>query len=100
MLEKIGVDKSGANTGAIQDIRAESGADIETRQLKSLNHIVEQDHRAIKRVVRPLLEFKTFRCARVLIAGTLTMHMICKGQIVAHEGQASSAATQVYSLAF
>ena len=51
------------------------------RQIKYLNNIVEQDHRAIKRVVRPMLGFKTFRCARVLIAGIETMHMIRKGQL-------------------
>ena len=98
--EKIGIDKSGANTAAIEGIRANSGADIEMRQFKYLNNIVEQDHRAIKRIVRPMLGFKTFRCARALIAGTLTMHMIRKGQLVVHEGQASCAASQFYSLAF
>ena len=55
---------------------------------------------AIKRVVRPVLGFKTFRCARVLIAGIETMHRIRKGQLDCPEGQASSAANQFYSLAF
>ena len=98
--EKITIDKSGANTAAIEGIRADSGADIEMRQIKYLNNIVEQDHRAIKRVVRPMLGFKTFRCARAHIAGIETMHMIRKGQLDATEGQASSAASQFYSLAF
>ena len=98
--EKIGIDKSGANTAAIEGIRADSGADIEMRQIKYLNNIVEQDHRAIKRVVRPMLGFKTFRCARALIAGIETMHMIRKGQFYLAEGQVSSAASQFYSLAF
>ena len=53
--EKITIDKSGANTAAIQGILADSGADIEMRQNKYLNNIVEQDHRAIKRIVRPML---------------------------------------------
>ena len=94
--EKITIDKSGANTAAIEGIRADSGADIEMRQIKYLNNIVEQDHRAIKRVVRPMLGFKTFRYARVLIAGIETMHMIRKGQLDVPEGQASSAAIQFY----
>ena len=55
---------------------------------------------AIKRVLRPMLGFKTFRCARALIAGIETMHMIRKGQLDTPEGQASSAASQFYSLAF
>ena len=50
--EKIAVDKSGANTAAIKSIQTDAGVDIEMRQIKSLNHIVEQEHRAIKRVVR------------------------------------------------
>ena len=45
------------------------------------NNIVEQDHRAIKRIVRPMLGFKSFRCARALIAGVETMHMVRKGQM-------------------
>lgn len=43
--EKITIAKSGANTAAIQSIRADSGADIEMRQSKYLNNTVEQDHR-------------------------------------------------------
>ena len=66
---------------------------IELRQSKYLNNIVEQDHRAIKRITGPMLGFKTFRCARILIAGIEIMHKISKGQ-------ASSPATQFYSLAF
>ena len=42
----------------------------------------------------------TMSAARALIAGIETMHMIRKGQLVAPEGQASSAASQFYSLAF
>ena len=58
--EKITIDKSGANTAAILSIQADSGADIEMRQNRYLNNIVEQDHRAIKRIVRPMLGFKSF----------------------------------------
>ena len=65
-----------------------------------LNNIVEQDHRAIKRIPRPMLGFKTFRCARILIAGIEIMHMIRKGQLGDIKDQASSPATQFYSLAF
>ena len=98
--EKITIDKSGSNTAAIQSIRDDSGVDIELRQSKYLNNIVEQDHRAIKRIVRPMLGFKTFRCARAVIAGIETMHMIKKGQLQCPVGQASSAADKFYSLAF
>jgi transposase-like protein len=53
--EKITIDKSGANTAAIDSYNAEHEADIEMRQCKYLNIVVEQDHRAIRRVVRPML---------------------------------------------
>ena len=47
-----------------------------------------------------MLGFKSFRCARILIAGIETMHMIRKGQRGALKDLASSAANQFYSLAF
>ena len=98
--EKITIDKSGANTAAIVGIRTDSGADIEMRQSKYLNNLIEQDHRAVKRIVRPRLGFKTFRCARAVIAGIETMHMIKKNQLGELKERASSAANQFYSLAF
>ena len=98
--EKITIDKSGANTAAIASLQADSGLPIEMRQSKYLNNLVEQDHRAVKRITRPMLGFKTFRCARILIAGIEVMHMIRKGQLGDIKDRASSAANQFYSLAF
>ena len=98
--EKITIDMSGSNTAAIVSIQADSGLPIKLRQSKYLNNIVEQDHRAIKRITRPMLGFKTFLCARILIAGIETMHMIRKGQLGDIKDRASSAASQFYSLAF
>jgi len=79
--EKITIDKSGANTAAIESHNAETEAGIEIRQIKYLNNIVEQDHRAIKRLIRPMLGFKSFRSAAVTLAGIELMHMIRKGQL-------------------
>ena len=98
--EKITIDKSGANTAAIEGLRADFGAEIELRQSKYLNNLIEQDHRAIERIVRPMLGFKNFRCAHAVIAGIETMHMIKKGQLAAIKDRASSAADKFYSLAF
>ena len=100
MPDKITIDKSGANTAAVVNIQADSGLPIEMRQSKYLNNIVEQDHRAVKRITRPMLGFKTLRCARILIAGIEVMHMIRKGQLSGIKDQAWSAANQFYSLAF
>lgn len=98
--DKITIDQSGANTAAIESYNADHDTDIELRQCKYLNNIVEQDHRAIKRIVGPMLGFKIFRCARILITGIERMHMIHKGQLDAHDGEVLSAADQFYSLAF
>ena len=60
----------------------------------------QQDHRAIKRVVRPMLGFKSFRCARAIIEGIETMHMIKKGQLDFVKYRSSSVSDKFYSLAF
>ena len=98
--EKITVDEIGANTAAIASVQADSSLPIEMRQSKYLNNLVEQDHRAVKRITRPMLGFKTFRCARILIVGIEVMHMIRKGQLGGVKDPASSSANQFYSLAF
>ena len=90
--EKVTIDKSGANTAAIKSLQADSGLPIEMRQSKYLNNLIEQDHRAVKRITRPMLGFKTFRCARILIASIEVMHMIRKGQLGDIKERSSSAA--------
>ncbi|MEA3277269.1 MAG: IS6 family transposase [Pseudomonadota bacterium] len=97
--EKITLDKSGANTAALEALQEETGAKIEIRQNKYLNNRVEQDHRAVKRIVRPMLGFKSFWSARRTLAGIELMHMLKKDQMIAGDGQALSAAEQFYSLA-
>jgi transposase-like protein len=49
--------------------------------VKFLNNIVEQDHRRIKRLVRPGLGFKSFQTASQTTAGYEAVAMIRKGQI-------------------
>ncbi len=95
----VTIDKSGANTAAVRDLIADSGAAIELRQSKYLNNVVEQDHRAIKRRTRPMMGFKSFPSATRIIAGIETMHMIKNGQLGRPRAKASSAASQFYSLA-
>ena len=67
--EKITIDKSGANTAAIESVKADACVDILMRQNKYLNNIVEQDHGAIKIVTQPMLGFKSFCGARIIIVG-------------------------------
>ena len=95
---KVTIDKSGANAAAINDYTEEEAVGIELRQVKYLNNIVEQDHRAIKRKTRPMLGFKSFWSAAKTIAGIELMHMIRKGQMIVRGGDIT-AAEQFYSLA-
>jgi len=64
-----------------------------------MNNIIEQNHRAIKRITRPMLGFKLFRSARITLAGIETMHMIRKRQMGCPGGATASAAQQCYGLA-
>jgi transposase-like protein len=34
-----------------------------------INYIVEQDHQAVKRIINPMLVFKSFWRARIIIVG-------------------------------
>lgn len=93
------IDKSAANLAALEALNDDRETPIRIRQSKYLNNVVEQDHRAIKRRTRPMLGFKTFRCARILLAGIELMHMIAKGQMKCARGTHPSAADQFYDLA-
>ena len=97
--ETVTIVKSGANLAALEAINNERETPIKIRQSKYLNNLVEQDHRAIKRRTRPMLGFKTFRCARILLGGIEIMHMITKGQMKCARGIHLSGADQFYSLA-
>jgi putative transposase len=96
---KAMIDKSGANTAALEGLQEETGQKAEIRRIKYLNNPVEQDHRAVKRIVRPMLGFKTFDSARCALRGIERMHRIKKGQMIAGDGKKLSAAGQFYSLA-
>jgi len=89
--EKVTVDKSGSNKAALdfcnKDVTKED--EIEVRQVKYLNNIIEQDHRFIKKRTRPMLGFKNFNSAKNTIAGIESIHMIKKGQISGHDSSKS-----------
>jgi putative transposase len=56
------------------------GQTIEIRQIKYLNNILEQDHRFIKRITKPMMGFKALHSASTTIAGIEVAHMIRKNQ--------------------
>jgi len=97
--EKITIDKSGANTAAIERYNKMHKTAIAIRHSKYLNNIVEQDHRGVKRKVRPMLGFKSFWAARCTIAGIEVMHAIRKGQLATTGHVSQTPAEQFYALA-
>jgi transposase-like protein len=97
--EKITIDQSGSNTAAITHYNRTHKTRIALRQCKYLNNIIEQDHRAVKRKVRPMLGFKSFWAARCTIAGIEVMHAIRKGQLETAGIESQTPAEQFYALA-
>jgi putative transposase len=98
--ETITIDGSEANAAAIRTYNQEHGTTITIRQVKYLNNLVEQDHRAVKRITRPMLGFKAFAAAHATLVGIELMHMLKKRQLVIEEGGESlTAAAQFYALA-
>ena len=97
--ETITIDGSAANAAAIKSYNAEHGTAIAIRQIKYLNNIIEQDHRGVKRITRPMLGFKSFEAAQSTVVGIELMHMLRKGQMVGGAEQGLSAAQQFYALA-
>ena len=98
--EKITIDGSDANEAAIKRYNEEHGTNIIIRQVNYLNNIVEQDHRGVKRVTRPMLGFKSFAAAQDILVGIELMHMLKKRQMVVEAGgEGLTAAAQFYSLA-
>jgi putative transposase len=98
--EKITIDGSEANAAAIRSYNTEHGTAIIIRQVKYLNNVVEQDHRAVKRITRPMLGFKSFDAAQSTLAGVELMHMIKKRQLMVEASDKGLTATeQFYALA-
>ena len=79
----INVDKNAAYSPAFEDLKEDKlvEEDCELRQVKYLNNRVEQDHRAVKRITRAGLGYKSFYTAWRTIRGIEIMHMINKGQV-------------------
>ncbi len=99
--ERIVIDGSQTNREAIlscdtadrlRDRLGRRLKSIRIRQSAYLNNRIEQDHRAIKRRIRPMLGFKSLNGARVILRGIELVHMMRKGQAkYAHNPQPSLA---------
>jgi transposase-like protein len=79
----INVDKNAAYPPAVDELKtkAKLSEDTELRPVKYLNNMIEQDHRRIKRLVKPGLGFGSFNTARRTLKGYEAMAMIRKGQL-------------------
>lgn len=80
----ITVDKNPAYPKAIKELIAAKKLSeiVKLKQIKYLNNIVEQDHRSIKRLVKPGMGFGSFNTARRTISGYEIMNMMRKGQVL------------------
>jgi putative transposase len=84
--KKVVMDKSGANYVGLENINfllmlAGIISFVEILQIKYLNNLIEQDHRFIKKITKPMMGFKAFHSAQATIDGIETAHMIRKGQL-------------------
>jgi transposase, IS6 family len=79
----INVDKNAAYPVAMETLQGDEtvAEESELRQSKYLNNVIEQDHRNIKRIVKPMMGFKTFNSARRTLSGIEAMNMIRKGRV-------------------
>jgi transposase-like protein len=97
--EKSTIDKSGSTTAAIKRYNRTHETAIVIRHSKYLNNMVEQDHRAVRRLTHPMRGFKSFWAACCTIAGREVMHAIRKGQLITPGHSAQTPAEQFYALA-
>ncbi len=106
--ERIVIDGSQTNREAIlscdstdrlQDRSRRKLKPIQIRQSAYLNNRIEQDHRAVKRRIRPMLGFKSTKSARVILGGIEMVHMMRKGQAKYACNRQPSLAEQFHLLA-
>lgn len=91
VLERVVIDKSGANLAGLKNMNSLLMLNgryrfIDILQVKYMNNIIEQDHRFIKKITRPMKGFKAFHSASATLEGIEVAHMIRKNQL-ASKGQ-------------
>src|SRR5258708_10089447 len=83
----INVDKNAAYPKAMADLKAMGvlPEGVELRQVKYLNNLIEQDHRFIKRLVKPAMGFFSLQTAWQTLHGYEVINLIPKGHVHAYE---------------
>ncbi len=104
--EQVTIDGSQTNLEAARlchgEARLQTASGVEplkVRQSQYMNNRIEQDHRRIKRRIRPMLEFKSARTASIILGGVELIHMIHKGPLLKPDGRNPSLADQFNQLA-
>ncbi len=79
----INTDKAASYGIAIKQLRDEGlcPPELEHRQVKYLNNIIESDHGKLKRLIKPTLGFKSMKTAYATMKGFEVMRMFKKGQM-------------------
>jgi putative transposase len=95
--EQMTMDGREANAAASKRDHEAHGTTIDIRQSKDLHHLGAQDHRAVKRITRPMLGFTSFAAAHATRVGIERMPMRKKRQLVAEEGSEGLTAAEPFS---
>ena len=74
------IDGSEANAAAIQGYNEAHGTASIIRQVPSLQNVVAQAHRGVKRVTRPMLDFKAFAAAQGTLVG-IRLALLLRGEL-------------------
>ena len=87
----ITTDKLASYPKAIRRLQKEGllSKDVEHRTSKYLNNIIEADHGALKRMIRPTRGFQTMKTAAATLTGFETMRMIRRGHCIQRKRQAT-----------
>ena len=82
-LRVINTDKAKCYPPAIYESKEEGvlRRRCRHRPIQYLNHILEQDHRAIKKRIRAKQHYRQFGCAQRTIQGYEARHKVRKGQV-------------------
>jgi putative transposase len=94
--KKIPVDGSEAHEAALTSYNEAYGPPSSIRQVQYFTTIVEQEHRSVKRVTRPMWGFKAFEAAQDTLVGIELMHMIKKQQRMVEAGDAGLTAAEQF----
>lgn len=99
--EMVTIDKSGASTVAPATLNAGKSNEsiIAIRQRKYLNNRVENDRRNIKRRIKLMTGFRSFRRPQTILAGVELYPMIRKGQYKYQGGDGLLPSEHFYRLA-